>query len=136
MAIGPVQLVVLGFDHPEFRGEIIDEAALALEVYCYRVRQNDYESFRAGRGAGRELSLLRAARSQPMRLLLAGFLLSSTLVPREPVRAIVPAQTPAHPNRFYSPAVDAGDYIYISAQGPRRPDPISQGSCCRDVSRC
>ncbi len=60
-----------------------------------------------------------------MRLLLAGFLLSSTLLPQEPVRAIVPAQTPAHPNRFYSPAVDAGDYIYISAQGPRRPDGTS-----------
>src|SRR3954447_3415488 len=25
MAIGPVQLIVLGFDHPDFRGEIIDE---------------------------------------------------------------------------------------------------------------
>ena len=25
MAIGPVQLIVLGFDHPEFHGEIIDE---------------------------------------------------------------------------------------------------------------
>ena len=25
MAIGPVQLIVLGFDHPQFRGEIIEE---------------------------------------------------------------------------------------------------------------
>ena len=25
MAIGPVQLIVLGFNHPDFRGEIIDE---------------------------------------------------------------------------------------------------------------
>ena len=25
MAIGPVQLIVLGFDHPDFRGEIIEE---------------------------------------------------------------------------------------------------------------
>ncbi len=25
-------------------------------------------------------------------------------------------------NRFYSPGVDAGDYVYISGQGPRRPD--------------
>src|SRR5213083_1069139 len=25
MAIGPVQLIVLGFNHPEFHGEIIDE---------------------------------------------------------------------------------------------------------------
>jgi uncharacterized membrane protein len=33
MAIGPVQLIVLGFDHPEFHGEIIEE----LE----RLRQSD-----------------------------------------------------------------------------------------------
>jgi uncharacterized membrane protein len=33
MAIGPVQLIVLGFPHPDFHGEIIDE----LE----RLRQND-----------------------------------------------------------------------------------------------
>ena len=25
MAIGPVQLIVLGFDHPRFHGEIIEE---------------------------------------------------------------------------------------------------------------
>ena len=25
MAIGPVQLIALGFDHPDFRGEIIAE---------------------------------------------------------------------------------------------------------------
>ena len=60
-----------------------------------------------------------------MRLLLAGFLLSSTLVAQEHVRAIVPAQTSVAPNRFYSPAVDTGDYVYISGQGPRRPDGTS-----------
>jgi reactive intermediate/imine deaminase len=57
-----------------------------------------------------------------MRLLLAGFLLSSTVLAQECVGAVVPAQTFAQPNRFYSPAVDAGDYVYISGQGPRRPD--------------
>src|SRR5438045_8841296 len=36
------------------------------------------------------------------------------------VRAVVPAQS--HANRFYSPGVDAGDYVYISGQGARRPD--------------
>ena len=55
-----------------------------------------------------------------MRLLLAGFLLFTTLIAQEPARAAVPFQTPT--NRFYSPAVDAGDYVYISGQGPRRPD--------------
>ena len=57
-----------------------------------------------------------------MRLLLAVILFSSTLIAQGQVRAIVPAQTPAHANHFYSPGVDAGDYVYISGQGPRRPD--------------
>lgn len=38
------------------------------------------------------------------------------------MRAIVPAETSALANRFYSPGIDAGDYVYISGQGPRRPD--------------
>jgi len=66
-------------------------------------------------------------RKTHVRLLLAGFLLSSTLLAQESaaqgqMRAIVPASTSAHANRFYSPGVDAGDYVYISGQGPRRPD--------------
>jgi reactive intermediate/imine deaminase len=66
-------------------------------------------------------------RTAPVRLFLVGFLLSSMLVPRElaaqtQIRAVVPAPAPAHPNRFYSPGVDAGDYVYVSGQGPRRPD--------------
>jgi len=36
--------------------------------------------------------------------------------------SIVPAQTTAHQSRFYSPAVAAGGYVYVSGQGPRRPD--------------
>jgi 2-iminobutanoate/2-iminopropanoate deaminase len=35
-------------------------------------------------------------------------------------RAIVPANASA--NRFYSPGVDAGGYLYVSGQGPRKPD--------------
>ena len=27
MAIGPVQLLVLGFEHPDFHGEVIEELA-------------------------------------------------------------------------------------------------------------
>ncbi len=57
-----------------------------------------------------------------MRLLLAGFLLSSALVAQEQGHAVAPVQPSVHPSRFYSPAVDAGDYVYISGQGPRRPD--------------
>jgi len=57
-----------------------------------------------------------------MRLLLLIFLLSPALIAEGQVGAIVPAATSARANRFYSPAVDAGDYVYISGQGPRRPD--------------
>jgi reactive intermediate/imine deaminase len=48
--------------------------------------------------------------------------LLSTMGVQAQVRAVLPAQTPARPNQVYSPAVDAGDYVYISAQGPRRAD--------------
>jgi reactive intermediate/imine deaminase len=53
-----------------------------------------------------------------MRLLAA--LLLSTCGVQAQVKAVTPAQT--HANRFYSAGVDAGDYVYVSAQGPRRPD--------------
>jgi 2-iminobutanoate/2-iminopropanoate deaminase len=57
-----------------------------------------------------------------MRSLLIGWLLSSTLIAQEQIRAVVPPQTSSHSNRLYSPAVDAGDYVYISGQGPFRAD--------------
>ena len=37
MAIGPVQLIVLGFDHPEFHGEIIEELERLRESNTVRV---------------------------------------------------------------------------------------------------
>ena len=37
MAIGPVQLIVLGFEHPEFHGEIIDELEKLRESDTVRV---------------------------------------------------------------------------------------------------
>jgi uncharacterized membrane protein len=37
MAIGPVQLVVLGFNHPNFHGEIIDELERLREADAVRV---------------------------------------------------------------------------------------------------
>jgi enamine deaminase RidA (YjgF/YER057c/UK114 family) len=54
-----------------------------------------------------------------MRILLCGLVLSSWMAQAQP-RAVVPAQSPT--SHFYSPGVDAGDYVYISGQGPRRPD--------------
>jgi reactive intermediate/imine deaminase len=56
-----------------------------------------------------------------MRFLFFGLLLSSTLLAQsKPV--VVPAESGIHANRVYSPSADAGDYVYISSQGPRRAD--------------
>jgi reactive intermediate/imine deaminase len=55
-----------------------------------------------------------------MRLLFAGLMLSLTA--QAQVRAVVPPQSSTHTNPVYTPGVDAGDYLYISGQGPRRPD--------------
>lgn len=48
-------------------------------------------------------------------------LLSCAAFAQDQVRAVAPRQGGASGNRFYSPGVDAGDYVYISGQGPRRP---------------
>ena len=55
-------------------------------------------------------------------LLLAMYVLPSLLTAQEQVRAVSPANSSASTNRFVSPGVDAGDYLYVSGQGPRRPD--------------
>ena len=62
------------------------------------------------------------SRKTQVRLLCIALLLSSELVAQNQPRAVIPAHTPATANRIFSPAVDAGDYVYISGQGPRRPD--------------
>lgn len=54
--------------------------------------------------------------------LLAALVVSSTLAAQEHVRAVVPDHAGAPMNRLYSPGVDAGDYLYVSGQGPRKPD--------------
>jgi 2-iminobutanoate/2-iminopropanoate deaminase len=54
-------------------------------------------------------------------VLLGGLLLSSGNYAQAPVQAVVPAHAQAT-IPFVSPAVDAGDYLYISGQGPKRPD--------------
>jgi reactive intermediate/imine deaminase len=61
-------------------------------------------------------------RKLQMRLWLAAFLLASTLIAQAQIRAITPSQNSAEANRFSSPAVDAGDYVYISGQGPQSSD--------------
>jgi enamine deaminase RidA (YjgF/YER057c/UK114 family) len=54
-----------------------------------------------------------------VRILLAAVFLSCPGVQAQ-VQAVVPSS--ASGNHFYSPGVDAGDYIYVSGQGPRRVD--------------
>ena len=71
-----------------------------------------------------------------MRLILIGFLflISATHAGIAQVRAVIPAQSKA--NNVYSPGVDSGGYVYISAQGPRRPDgsmPASFAGQCRQA---
>jgi reactive intermediate/imine deaminase len=57
-----------------------------------------------------------------MRPFLLGMLLSCAVCAQAQIRAVAPRQGSASANRVYSPGVDAGDYVYISGQGPRRPD--------------
>ena len=69
-----------------------------------------------------------------MRALGIGWLLLTLCTAQAQVRAVVPSQTKADP--IYSPGVDAGDYVYISAQGPRRADgsmPTSFSEQCRQA---
>jgi reactive intermediate/imine deaminase len=57
-----------------------------------------------------------------MRTFLIGLLFCSALIVQAQVRAAVPPPASAGADHFSSPGVDAGDYVYVSGQGPRRPD--------------
>ena len=57
-----------------------------------------------------------------MRLLLAGMLLFSPAGAQAQLRAVTPQQAPAQSNDLGPRSVDAGDYLYVSGQGPHRPD--------------
>jgi len=59
--------------------------------------------------------------SRVLRSFLAGILLSCAVFAQDQMRAVAPRQSGSG-NQVYSPGVDAGDYVYISGQGPRRPD--------------
>ena len=41
---------------------------------------------------------------------------------RGQIRAVIPSPASSNASRYSSPAVDAGDYIYLSGQGPQRRD--------------
>jgi reactive intermediate/imine deaminase len=53
---------------------------------------------------------------------LAGFLFAAALTLPAQVRPVVPKSASASPPRFYTPAIDGDDYVYISGQGPRSPE--------------
>ena len=61
------------------------------------------------------------SRAAGVLILMAGVVDCSGLTAQERVRAVVPPQMTS-PSQFVSPAVDAGDYVYISGQGPRAAD--------------
>ena len=52
---------------------------------------------------------------------MAGSMRPFQLAAQQPPHTVAPPQI-ASPNPFVSPAVDAGDYVYISGQGPRTAD--------------
>jgi reactive intermediate/imine deaminase len=56
-----------------------------------------------------------------MQLWLASFLVAATAISQAQIRAVVP-QNPSISSNFSSPGVAASDYLYVSGQGPRRPD--------------
>ena len=61
-------------------------------------------------------------------LLTVATAIPCSLTAQDQVHAVVPENASAQPNRFYSPGVDAGDYVYISGQGPRKPDGSTPGA--------
>jgi len=54
--------------------------------------------------------------------LLATSLIASLVQAQEPPRAVTRPNAPTSSNRFASAGVEAGGYLYVSAQGPRRAD--------------
>lgn len=66
---------------------------------------------------------MRGDRNISSQLLCVTLLLfSSNIAAQDKLRAVVPKEITSRANTVYSPGVDAGDYVYISGQGPRRPD--------------
>jgi reactive intermediate/imine deaminase len=53
---------------------------------------------------------------------VAALLLASTLIAHAQIRAVTSPNASSDANRFSSGAVDAGDYVYISGQGPQSSD--------------
>jgi reactive intermediate/imine deaminase len=59
--------------------------------------------------------------AETVKLLCIALLLCTSAIAQQ-IRAVNSSQASPQTNRLYSPAVDAGDYVYVSGQGPHRPD--------------
>lgn len=71
-----------------------------------------------------------------MRSLVVGLVCLSSIGACAQVRAIVPRQASGLTGSVYSPGVDAGDYVYVSGQGPRRANgslPATFADQCRQA---
>jgi len=51
-------------------------------------------------------------------------------------KAVLPKQAPAASDALGSPGIDAGDYVYLSAQGPHRPDDSTPADFADQVRQC
>jgi len=67
---------------------------------------------------------------------LAGLLFLAALTLPAQVRRVVPKSASSQPTRYYTPAIDAGDYVYISGQGPRTPEGTLPPTFSAQVRQC
>src|SRR5882762_56011 len=52
------------------------------------------------------------------------------------LKPVLPKQAPAANDALGSPGIDAGDYVYFSGQGPRRPDGSAPANFADQVRQC
>jgi enamine deaminase RidA (YjgF/YER057c/UK114 family) len=67
---------------------------------------------------------------------LAGFLFLAALTVQAQIRIVTPRSDAFVPTRFFPPAIDAGDYVYLSEQGPRSPDGSLPPTFSAQVKQC
>ena len=67
---------------------------------------------------------------------LAGLLFAVALTMQAQVRPVIPKSASTQPTRFYTPAIDTGDYVYISGQGSRSPGGTLPATFSAQVRQC
>ena len=61
---------------------------------------------------------------------------SSVAQAQAQIKQITSSQAPTKPDALGSPAIDAGDYVYVSGQGPHRADGSTPSSFTDQVKQC